>query len=461
AGTALRGPGSARTSPAGIASPPAGVCSQPPRLVFAEPAEAPQHSYPAGAVVRYRCRPGYTRNGAQPLQVTCLANSSWTEGPDFCIGKSCGQPDIKNGHFHTRTDLLFGATVTFSCNPGYRLVGSPSAQCIFRNGAAVWDTVPSCHIILCPPPPAIQNGQLLDGDGEFTFGMAASYSCNEGFSLIGEATIFCTIGQGFRGTWSGPVPQCNVVKCENPEVKNGKRLSGFGTEHNYGDSVTFECNPGYSMKGSSAVTCEANSTWAPPLPTCNQILCGQPPQFPFATPVPAVNGSSAFGTKLTYQCNPGYEAAPGKSSVITCQSNETWSAADPHFCVRESAQCPVPHIRYGRFAGHSFHRTGSTVTFTCHRGYTLQGSHSSTCGADSRWSPALPVCTKGERGRAVTCPRPPNIANGRHTGHSLHKFSRGVTVSYSCREGYELLGNASITCMDTGLWSRPLPRCEG
>ncbi|KGL85668.1 Complement receptor type 2, partial [Tinamus guttatus] len=33
-------------------------------------------------------------------------------------------------------------------------------------------------------------------------------------------------------------------------------------------------------------------------------------------------------------------------------------------------------------------------------------------------------------------------------------------VTYSCREGYAMVGNSSINCTDTGRWSRPLPRCE-
>ena len=61
----------------------------------------------------------------------------------------------------------------------------------------------------------------------------------------------------------------------------------------------------------------------------------------------------------------------------------------------------------------------------------------------------------------VMCPQPPNIANGLHSGQSLNKFSRGVTVYYGCKDGYELVGNMSIYCMETGVWSRPLPRCEG
>ncbi|NWV20776.1 CR1L protein, partial [Origma solitaria] len=93
-------------------------CREPPRFAFAEPLEVPQQSYPEGAVVRYRCRPGYVRNGAASPTVTCLPNSSWSEPPPFCIGKSCGQPEIENGDFHTTTDLRFGATVTFTCHIG-------------------------------------------------------------------------------------------------------------------------------------------------------------------------------------------------------------------------------------------------------------------------------------------------------------------------------------------------------
>ncbi|NWU07712.1 C4BPA protein, partial [Cephalopterus ornatus] len=433
-----------------------GVCPQPPSFVFAELTLTPESSYPVGTQLRYRCRPGYVRNGNRVPMVTCLPNSTWSEQPDFCIGKSCGQPQITHGNFYTKTNLLLGATVTFTCNIGYLLVGPPSAQCVYKNGEAYWDSTPSCEIILCPPLSGIKNGQLIDGEREFTFGMAASFSCNDGFSLIGDGTIYCTMGANHNGTWSSPAPECKVVRCENPYVKNGKRLSGFGLEHTYKNTVSFECNPGYKMNGNSVVTCEANSSWTPPLPTCDQIRCGPPPHFPFAQLPTPVGDSSAFGTKLDYRCNPGYEAAPGKSSALICQSNETWSAAAPDFCVRQ--QCSPPEIKNGNVAGNEKTFPFETVVkFTCNSGHQVI-KPSAKCVASGngvQWDPAPPYCSK------VMCPRPPNIANGMHTGQALGKVSRGVTVHYSCRKGYSLVGNVSITCMEAGLWSRPLPRCEG
>ncbi|NWV48038.1 C4BPA protein, partial [Daphoenositta chrysoptera] len=433
----------------------AGVCSQPPRFAFAEPVSAALQSYAPGAVVSYRCLPGYAKKAGESPDVTCLADSTWSRKSAFCTKKPCGPPSIENGDFHTQTDLLFGATVTFTCQVGYRLVGPPSAQCVVRNGEVSWDAVPTCEIVLCPPPPSIENGQLLDRNEKFTFGMAASYSCNKGLSLVGEATIFCSIGRGFQGVWSSPAPECKEVKCKDPQVKNGKKLSGFGTEHTYGNQVSFECNPGYSMKGSSVVTCDANSAWTPPLPTCDQMLCGRPPELPFGTPTTAVGDSSPLGTRVMYRCIPGYEGAPGRSSVITCQSDATWSAPDPHFCV--PAQCPSPRVQYGRVSpGRYFYRTWDTVTFSCNPGYALQGPRSSTCGADSRWSPPLPQCKK-----VRPCPMPPQVANGNHNGQGQAGFTMGMSVRYTCNPGFYLVGNPTVSCRASGTWSQPRPRCEG
>ncbi|NWR86835.1 C4BPA protein, partial [Furnarius figulus] len=433
-----------------------GDCPQPPNFVFAELIGIPQKSYPVGTRLRYRCRPGYVRNGDESPLLTCLSDSTWSKKPDFCIGKSCGQPIITNGNFHVETNLLLGATITFSCHLGYQLLGPPSTECIYKNGIAQWEKIPSCEIILCLPPPEIKNGHLIGGSKEFVFGMAASFSCDQGYSLIGEGTIYCTMGPNHNGTWSNPAPECKEVRCENPDVKNGRRLSGFGTEHTYKDTVTFECNSGYRMVGSNTVTCEANNSWTPPLPKCDEILCGAPPHFPFANLPTPVGDSSKSGTKLTYKCSPGYEAAPGKSSVLTCQDNATWSAADPDFCVRQ--QCSPPDVKYGKMTGSSQNFPFETVvTFTCDPGHAVIKSTAKcvASGNGVKWDPAPPYCSE------VMCPRPPSIANGLHSARSLARVARGVTVHYSCREGFSLVGNVSITCTEAGLWSRPLPRCQG
>ncbi|NWH67168.1 CR1 protein, partial [Geococcyx californianus] len=344
----------------------------------------------------------------------------------------------------------------------YRLVGNPSAQCVVTGNKVSWSSVPHCTIIPCPPPPAIENGQLFDGGRDFVFGMAATYSCNKDFSLIGDATIHCTVDDNLEGVWSGPAPQCKNFTCENPEVKNGRKLSSFRTEYKYKDTVIFECDPGYLMKGDSVVVCEADGTWKPPLPTCDPVFCGPAPLLPFAEPERAAGSSFLAGTQLQYRCKPGYTAARGKSSVVTCTVDGTWSA-ESDFCIRQ--QCPAPTLKNGDVIADNF-LFESVVTFTCYPGYELKGSSSVTCVASGNgvtWDAAFPHCER--QLRDVLCEEPPTIDNGKHNGTKGTKFVSGSVVVYKCNDGFTLAGAAFLQCVPGdehwGVWSKPAPECRG
>ncbi|XP_074920947.1 membrane cofactor protein-like isoform X2 [Chelonoidis abingdonii] len=133
-----------------------------------------------------------------------------------------------------------------------------------------WDKEPPyCQAIPCPPPPGITRGSHTGQSGrEFIYGSAVTYKCDKGVSLIGAASIHCTTKDKVNGVWSGPAPECKVVRCREPEVEKGKKQSGFGPDYSYGNTVIFECDSGYTLKGSSSVKCEANESWVPSLPTC-------------------------------------------------------------------------------------------------------------------------------------------------------------------------------------------------
>ncbi|NXI35453.1 CR1 protein, partial [Galbula dea] len=436
----------------------AGDCQQPPRFVFAEPPLPLEPSYAVGTALRYRCRPGYTVARGKSTLVTCNPNSTWSAHSDFCIGRSCGPPDFMNGNFNPKTNLLFGATITFTCDLGYRLVGKSSAECVLAGNGVSWDSTPFCDIIPCLPPPEIENGQVSGGNRDFIFGMSVTYSCNRGFALIGEDTIHCTTHNNLDGVWSGPAPECKVVSCKNPEVPNGRRLSGFGTVHTYKNTVTFECNPGYFLKGSGVVTCEADSTWRPPLPSCDRIYCGPAPHFPFAELTTAAADSYTAGTELRYQCKPGYTAARGKSSAVTCLDDRSWSA-EPDFCVRQ--QCTPPRVQNGDVIAENF-LFETVVRFTCHDGYELKGPSSARCvlsGGGVDWDAAPPLCDR------QLCGEPPRIANGMHNGTKGTDFGPGSVVVYRCKEGFTLAGAASVHCQVDhqyhGVWSKPTPECRG
>ncbi|KAM5201982.1 complement decay-accelerating factor isoform 2-T2 [Hipposideros larvatus] len=123
-------------------------CDVPTRLLFAA-LKRPynqQNYFPAGSVVEYECRRGYRRNHSLSGKVTCLQNFTWSKPDEFCEKTSCPNPGkVINGYVNITTDILFGASIIFSCNAGYELVGAPSSYCMLKGDTVDWsDPLPEC-----------------------------------------------------------------------------------------------------------------------------------------------------------------------------------------------------------------------------------------------------------------------------------------------------------------------------
>uniref|UniRef100_A0A8V5H6X5 Uncharacterized protein n=1 Tax=Melopsittacus undulatus TaxID=13146 RepID=A0A8V5H6X5_MELUD len=187
-----------------------GDCGPLPTISNAEPLEDPQHreNFSVGSMVTYRCRAGYTKLPLRSDTIECLSTSQWSNLPEFCGLISClPPPPVKNGQLNNgNRDFTFGMAVTYSCNEGFALIGDATIHCTADEDlTGQWSgPAPECKVISCLPPPPVKNGQLNNGNRDFTFGMAVTYSCNEGFALIGDATIHCTADGDLKGQWSGP-----------------------------------------------------------------------------------------------------------------------------------------------------------------------------------------------------------------------------------------------------------------
>ncbi|NXL87305.1 CR2 protein, partial [Alectura lathami] len=63
------------------------------------------------------------------------------------------------------------------------------------------------------------------------------------------------------------------ARCPAPQIQNGRIVPAPRSSYAPKDTITFECEPGYVIRGPSVVQCQLNNTWQPPVPVCEQGKC--------------------------------------------------------------------------------------------------------------------------------------------------------------------------------------------
>ncbi|KAM6398966.1 membrane cofactor protein-like isoform 2-T2 [Rhynochetos jubatus] len=379
------------------------MCTLPERLQYAEPEESfsTKKSFAVGTMVSYICRPGYQRIYGKPSVRTCGEDLEWSPLEEFCTERKCNHPGhLEHGFIHV-TDLTFGSKATFSCEKGFRLRGTDEISCVIKDNGVGWNRdLPLCERIPCEPPPSIANGRYTEADN-YVYETSVTYTCDDApkgadpFSLVGSATIFCTFDEHTNGVWSGPPPQCRVIKCDNPKVQNGKKSAGFGSSYGYMDTVVFECDPGYVLIGPEVITCGENGAWSPK-PTCEKIaedVCSAP-KIKHGVVIPAKSVYEG-GESVQIKCNAHCAFPDGTEEMaVTCQGHNIWSSLQSCACGSVSSGF-TPVINNGRVIDgekplHYF--VGDFIVIECDPGYTLHGEARIQYIGENQWNPGVPTC---------------------------------------------------------------------
>ncbi|XP_054546001.1 membrane cofactor protein-like isoform X3 [Talpa occidentalis] len=266
-----------------------GACDDLPKFQSMKVKGTPKTSYSPGEQVAYECRPGYRhKSSSGDILVTCSADGTWNMPQEACVKKSCRNPgDPLNGRIITgEGNFDFGASITYTCNEGFRLLGEKTLHCQLSGNQLDWDEIPPiCEKILCKPPPAIANGRYSNSEKDtFSYQEFVTYSCNpsggqDKFSLVGESRLICS----GSGEWSSAPPECRVVKCPFPVLENGFIVSGMAKKFYYKAQVELACNSGFHLSGASEIQCSANSTWDPTMPQCIHVPAAPSTKPPTST----------------------------------------------------------------------------------------------------------------------------------------------------------------------------------
>lgn len=116
----------------------------------------------------------------------------------------------------------------------------------------------------CGPLPTLEHGSIRMSENRTTFGIIAQYICHENYTLIGNENRSCTLTG-----WTGKHPQCLVDWCPEPPQINGGKIKISGRRA--GSTVTYTCDDGYVLIGEDLLSCGLGGEWTGKSPVCRYV----------------------------------------------------------------------------------------------------------------------------------------------------------------------------------------------
>uniref|UniRef100_A0A8C2LF69 CUB and Sushi multiple domains 3 n=1 Tax=Cricetulus griseus TaxID=10029 RepID=A0A8C2LF69_CRIGR len=387
----------------------------------------------AGSTIIYGCNPGYTLHGSSLLKCMTGERRAW-DYPLPSIIAECG------GRFK-------GESSGRILSPGYPFPYDNNLRCLwiievdpgnivslqflaFDTEAShdilrVWDGPPENEMLLKEV-----SGSLIPDGIHSTLNVVT----------IQFDTDFYISKSGFAIQFSSSV----ATACRDPGVPMNGTRNGDGREP--GDTVVFQCDPGYELQGQERITCiqvENRYFWQPSPPVCIAPCGGN------------LTGSSGFILSPNFP-HP-YPHSRDCDWTISVNTDYVISLAFISFSIEpnydflyiyDGPDSNSPLI--GSFQDSKLPERIESSSNTMHLAFRSDGSVSYT-GFHLEYKAKL----------RESCFDPGNIMNGTRLGMD---YKLGSTVTYYCDAGYVLQGYSTLTCImgDDGRpgWNRALPSCH-
>uniref|UniRef100_A0A3P9I0B0 C3/C5 convertase n=1 Tax=Oryzias latipes TaxID=8090 RepID=A0A3P9I0B0_ORYLA len=154
------------------------------------------------------------------------------------------------------------------------------------------------------------------------------YQCPDNFYPYPDTIRVCHPNKQWKPRPKKFSPQrCKPVECPDPNVLENGNVFPPLERYLAGNTTTFECYSGYTMRGSSSRTCLSNGKWSGSTTICSRDsgdACPDP-----GVPPGASRRGNTFdvGYDVTYSCN-GNLFLVG-SRVRVCQENSQWTGREP------------------------------------------------------------------------------------------------------------------------------------
>ncbi|XP_029469384.1 seizure protein 6 homolog [Rhinatrema bivittatum] len=348
-------------------------------------------SYSVGTVVEFTCDPGYTlEQGSIIIECVDYADPQWNETEPACRAVCSGEITDSAGvvlspnwpeAYGKGQDCIWGIHV----DEDKRILLDIQVLTMGRNDILTFydgDDL-SARIL----------GQYMGTQRRFklytsTADVTIQFQTDPGSSVFGYR-------QGFVVHFF-EVPR-NDTCPELPEIPNGWKTSSQ-SELTHGTVVTYQCYPGYDITGAELLMCQWDLTWSGDLPTCERVTsCSDPGDVAHSRRL-LTSSKFPVGSTVRFLCDKGYTLTG--SSLLTCHGRQTgtpkWSDRLPK-CVPDIYEaCHNPGVPEKALQSpeRPLYQAGDVLQFSCATGYLLVGDASIICipGHPSQWNSSPPVC---------------------------------------------------------------------
>ncbi|CAJ1060429.1 P-selectin [Xyrichtys novacula] len=205
-------------------------------------------------------------------------------------------------------------------------------------------------------------------------------------------------------------------------------------------NYTCKCHPGFQGPGcEEAIECKPLSD----------------PEHGFRSCIDPY-GPGRFNSSCRFQCDLGFQLVGVPQ--LQCQASGQWHHPVPLCQAKQCLALDDTNITTGRvncsnpIAPHSYN---STCKFRCNEGFEIKGQDQIRCDHMGKWTASVPSCT------VKKCPQILFPATGNMTcTDTLGPFTFSSRCNFTCRKGYSLAGDNTLTCLASGKWSKPVPSCK-
>ncbi|CAH1800339.1 unnamed protein product [Owenia fusiformis] len=412
------------------------------------------------------------------IKMACNQTGKWKERRLNCtkINKCVDLAIPKNARMVAGrlTDNSVGDSTVFECEESFKAFGKKEIRCL--KGGSWSDRPVQCKASgKCPDifPGDTRGLILLTGKpSNNVYEDQVTFTCEPGLVLWGDDQIKCM----FESVWTQKTPICikmSLTECPALSIpENGYITNGKLSNNTIGDSVTFVCDPGYTLDGSPTLTCLKRSTLASPwlpwnftdglvwditMPVCRLSNTGDCPDLVLPKHGYLIGGGHLTGNKvgdrIVGSCRKPYVREKGRRA-LECLSDGNWDTI-MFKCLESKFTCPTVTldtnsklvVLRGQLSGNKY---SDSIVFGCQSGYAILGNiYYMVCHKTGRWAQPIPVCKESGCMSLETVLEHGTVKGTVESG----RYSNGATLRYECDECYQLIGADSRTCQMTGVWS--------